>query len=155
MRPIIVRRKIAAPASVVFATLTDIREYAKAVPHIVEHEFLTHGEIGPGTRFRETRLMNGKRMSNELEVKEFVPHCRARLVADAGGTIWDTVYDLEEVEIGKTHLTLTMHARAYRLLPKLLNPMIMRFISKAVATDMDHVKSHCETHRNTDDASAV
>ena len=45
---------------------------------------------------------------------------------------------------GRTNLTMTMDARAHKLLPKLLNPLFRRMIAKAVERDMDLVKSACE-----------
>lgn len=37
-----------------------------------------------------------------------------------------------------------MEGRAYKLLPKLINPIVMRMIKGAVAADMDSVKQYCE-----------
>jgi hypothetical protein len=39
---------------------------------------------------------------------------------------------------------MAMDATAYRLLPKLLNPLIRGMVQKAVEKDMDAVKSYCE-----------
>ena len=37
-----------------------------------------------------------------------------------------------------------LDARAYKLLPKLMNPLIEGMIQKAVEKDMDAVKAYCE-----------
>ena len=55
-----VSRTIDAPIERVFNAVADITEFSKALPHIVNVEFLTDSRLGVGTRFRETRLMRGK-----------------------------------------------------------------------------------------------
>jgi hypothetical protein len=37
-----------------------------------------------------------------------------------------------------------MEARAYKLLPRLLNPLIKGKVTRVVEKDMDLVKSYCE-----------
>ena len=143
MARISLTRTIKAPLDVVFQTVADIRQYSEAVPHIVKVEFLTETKTGAGTRFRETRLMKGKEATTELEVTEYVANERVRMVADSHGTVWDSVFAVTSEE-GQTVLSLTMDARAYQLLPRLMNPLIKGMITKAVGTDLDLVKAYCE-----------
>ena len=82
----VVRRTIKAPRERVFAVVADVRNFKRAVLHIVKVEFLTDREVGLGTRFRETRSRNGKETSTELEVTEYVENERVRLVGDSHGT---------------------------------------------------------------------
>ena len=83
-----VRRTIDAPADFVFRTVAEIDNYSKAIPHIVNVEFLSDVRSGVGSRFRETRLMMGREASTILEVTEYVENERVRIVSDEGGTIW-------------------------------------------------------------------
>lgn len=106
-------------------------------------EFLSENKSGIGARFRETRLMRGKEVSTELEVTEFVQDSPVRLVADSHGTVWDTLFEVSPNN-GGTELTMTMDARAYRLLPKILNPLMKGMVRRAIEQDMDMVKSFCE-----------
>lgn len=106
-------------------------------------EFLSENKSGIGARFRETRLMRGKEVSTELEVTEFVQDSHVRLVADSHGTVWDTLFEVSPNN-GGTELTMTMDARAYRLLPKILNPLMKGMVRRAIEQDMDMVKSFCE-----------
>ena len=99
-----VSRTIKAPSAAVFETVAQVDNYTKAVPDIVEVEYLSEQHMGVGTRFRETRLMGKRKASTELEVTEYVPNERVRLVSDQGGTIWDTVFTVtpkgeDEVEL--------------------------------------------------------
>lgn len=143
MTQIKVTTDIAAPLPLVFQTIADIREFSKVVPDIVNVEFLTEQQLGKGTRFVETRLMHGKEASTELEVTEYVDNDKIRLVADSHGTVWDTTFTVTE-QNGQTTLVMIMDAKAYKLLPKLINPLIKGAVTKAVASDMAQVKAFCE-----------
>ena len=115
----------------------------KALPHIVKVEFLSDTRSGVGTRFRETRLMHGREAVTVLQITEFVENDRVRLVADAGGTICDTVFSVQG-ENGQTQLHMVMEGRAYRFLARILNFFIRGMVQKAVESDMDAVKAFCE-----------
>lgn len=151
MPSVTVTRVIDAPADVVFRTVADISHFSEAVPHIVNVEFLSEVRSGVGTRFRETRLMNGREASTELEVTEYVENDRVRIVSEAGGTIWDTVFTVSPAG-GGTELTMVMDARPQKLSARLAVPLMLRMVKGAVATDMDAVKTFCE--RTGSEASA-
>lgn len=137
-------RSINAPVSRVFQTLSRVEEFSQAVPGITNIEFLSEQHYGVGTRFKETRLMNGKEATTELEVRELVENERIRMVSDAGGTIWDTVFTVS-TEDQETLMTMKMDARPYNALAKLFVPMILSMVAEAVNDDMDAVKKYCET----------
>jgi uncharacterized protein YndB with AHSA1/START domain len=144
MTRITIVRSIAAPVEKVFATVADIRQYASAVKDIVKFEFLSEVRSGVGTRFRETRVMNGKEHRTELDVTEYVRNERVRMVADSHGTVWDTLFDVKAVD-GQTVLTTTMDATSRKLLPRIIVPLMSGKIGKAIAKDMDGVKAYCES----------
>ncbi len=106
-----VTRVIDAPLDFVFRTVAEIDNFSNAISHIVDVEFLSDIHVGVGARFRETRLMMGREASTVLEVTEYVQNARVRLVSDEGGTVWNSVFEVETVDQG-TALTLTMDARA-------------------------------------------
>jgi uncharacterized protein YndB with AHSA1/START domain len=143
MPRIIVTQTIDAPVERVFTAVADIKHFSQAVPQIIKVQFLTETETGVGTRFRETRLMKGKETRTELEVTEYVENDRIRLVADSHGTVWDTLFAVRP-ESGQTVLIMTMEARAYRLLPRLMNPLIARMIRHVIVEDLKAVKTFCE-----------
>ncbi|MHC4850362.1 MAG: SRPBCC family protein [Planctomycetota bacterium] len=140
----IVSRQINAPAATVFETVAHIENFSKAVPGIVNIEFLTESRTGVGTKFKETRVMKGREATVELEVTEYEPNQRIRIVSDTHGTVWDTVFTVAE-NAGQTQLEMVMDANAYKLLPKLMNPLIRGMIQKAIEGDMDAVKAYCES----------
>ena len=148
----IVKRNIAAPAHAVFHTVSEIKHFAKAVPDIVSAEIVSEVQSGVGTRFRETRLMNGKQATTELEVTEYVANERIRMVADSHGTLWDSVFTVTP-RGDTTDLELTMEARPKSLMAKLATPMMKGMLQKALEKDMDAVKRYCEGSTSADDAA--
>lgn len=136
-------RSINAPIDLVFKTVSDINNFSKAIPDIINVEFLSDVKSGIGTRFRETRLMNGKEAMTELEVTEFVENDHVRMVTDSHGAVWDSVFTVKRVD-GHTELTLAMDARPHKFMQKMMIPMIKGMISKALEKDMDAVKTYCE-----------
>ena len=138
------KRMIHAPVEAVFNTVAHIDEFRKALPHIVDVEFLSEQTIGAGTRFRETRLMQDKYHVTELEVTEYEPHQRVRLVTDTNGTVWDTLFTVEDRD-GITRLELIMDAKAHKFSARIVNPLIKGFVQHAIESDMDRVKEYCES----------
>lgn len=145
-------REIDAPIDRVFATLANVQEFKKAVSGITKVEFLTDSHYGVGTRFRETRVMNGREAVTELEVTELVENSHVRIISDAGGTIWDTVFKVTD-NVGNTAMTMRMEARPHNLPAKIVTPLILKMVAGAVERDMDSVKSLCEHNSSTTESS--
>ena len=146
MSTITVTKHIEAPKELVFETISDIQNFSQAVPDIKNVEFLTEQKYGVGTKFKETRDMNGREASTILEVTELVENAHIRLVSDTMGTVWDSVFTVERREDG-TELTLIMDAKAYKFLPKIINPLMKSFMKKALEKDMVAVKKYCESKK--------
>ena len=144
MKCIETTRQVNASIECVFQTISDVRNFAKAVPHITNIEFLTDQQHGAGTRFRETREMNGKPTTVDLEVTEFIENERVRIVSDAGGTVWDTVFTVRPLA-DSVAMHMVMEAHAHKFMAKLINPLIRGMVAKAVESDMDAVKAYCES----------
>ena len=138
-------RTIDAPIGVVFTTIADISNFSKAVPHIEHVEFLSEVKTGVGARFRETRLMGKRKASTVLEVTEYVPDERVRFVSDQGGTIWDTTFTVQPGADGRgTRLDMVMEARPYKLIARLVTPLMKGVVAKAIAEDLDATKAYAE-----------
>lgn len=140
---IFIVRNIDSPMGKVFQTIANPNQFAAAIPDIVRIEIISDTKTGVGTRFRETRKMNGKEAVAEMEITEFVENQRVRLAADMAGTDWDSRFELAQQE---TNVRLELHllAKSRTLLSRLATPLMMNMISKAIEGDMDHVKAHCE-----------
>ncbi len=140
-------REIHSDKLSVFRTLADIKNFSVAVPEITNVEFLTEQQYGVGTRFRETRLMNGKEAATELEVTELIEGEHIRLVSIAGGTLWDTVFKVAQMpgEKQPTQMRMSMSCQPQNFFAKIMVPAILPMVSKCVQADMDAVKAHCES----------
>jgi uncharacterized membrane protein len=145
-----VHRVIAAPVEVVFNTVADIRQFSQAVPRIMKYEFLSQLKSGLGTRFRETsHMQSGQEVTTELEITEYVPNERVRMVADTHGTIWNSVFTVKSAG-AQTELVLVMDAHPHTLLTRVMNPLIKSMVQKALAQDMNLVKAFCENGERKD-----
>ncbi|MDX1641664.1 MAG: hypothetical protein R3220_08190, partial [Balneolaceae bacterium] len=89
------------------------------------------------------REFKGRKMSTVLEVTEYVENEKVRLVSDTQGTVWDSVFRVEDLE-GGTELTLEMKAKPYKFFARIMNLFLKGFMKKALAKDMDAVKQYCE-----------
>ncbi len=143
MANVTVTRRIDAPADVVFRTVADVEQFSQAVPGILRVEFLTDVKSGVGARFRETRMMMGREASTELEVTEYAENEHVRLVSEAGGTLWDTVFTTVSDGEG-TALKMVMDAQPQSASARTMLPLIIGVVRKAVEQDMDAVKAFCE-----------
>jgi uncharacterized protein YndB with AHSA1/START domain len=139
-----VQRTIAAPADLVFAAVADVEHFSRAVPDIERVEFVSDTRAGVGTRFRETRVMRGRAATVELEITEFVPPERVRLLSEAGGVQWDSVFEVAGAGAGSTRLALVMKATPLTFAARLMTPLMKGMVRKAIASDMDAVKDYCE-----------
>ena len=144
MKPIQISRTIAAPRELVFQTVSDVRNFREAVPHITHVEFLSDQQFGTGTRFCETRMMNGREHTVELEVAEYIDNDRVRMISDAGGTIWDTLFTVSK-DAENVTLKMQMDIKPHTLLAKIMTPLIRGMVVKGVESDMDSVKAFCES----------
>lgn len=136
---------IAAHKSTVFDAISTPEKFAEAIPKILEVEFLTDLHKGVGTKFRETREMNGKKSSVVLEVTEFKVDEYIRLLSIAGGTTWDSKFTVTHSD-GSTQLTLTMDAKPKHILAKMMLGLISKMLKKELDSDLQSVKLHCETN---------
>ncbi len=150
-KPVQTSVTIKAPVARVFDVVAHIENYQEAIPHLIEIEFLSEIKRGVGAKFRETRLMGKRKASSVLEVTEYIENETARFVSDAGGTIWDSVFSFNALNENETELSLHMDAQPYKFLAKLMTPMIMGFVGKAVMADMQAIKVFCETAVETRD----
>ena len=143
MKPIHISRTISAPLALVFQTVSDVRNFFDAVPHITHLEFHSDQQVGVGTRFRETRLMNGREQTVELEVAEHSDGDRVRMVSDAGDTIWDTVFTVAK-DADSVRLEMRMDIEPHTILAKIMTPLIRGMVVKGVESDMDAAKAFSE-----------
>jgi carbon monoxide dehydrogenase subunit G len=136
--------KIRAPLEKVFRTLATAEEFSRAIPDIKKIEFLTDKHYGAGTRFRETRLMGRSEAVAELTVGELVENERVRIAGIMAGTEWDTLFRV--VPAGKeTAVQLETTARPRGFFARLVVPLMLGMVRKAILGDLDSVRRYCES----------
>lgn len=136
-------RNIDAPPQQVFDVISNIENLQEVNPNIVAVEFLSDSRTGVGTRFRETRRIGKREATTTLEVTEYEAPNHLRIISDEGGTIWDTVFTVDERAGGST-LRVRMDIRPYRMMARLMTPIAKRMVQTAIDNDMDGVKAYCE-----------
>ena len=151
MADITVERFIAAPPATVFASAADVHHWALVVPAITRTEVLTSGPVGKGTRFRETRRLFGREVTEELEFIRYEPPRHYTIGCDHHGCRYRTGFDFHEAR-GGTRLVMTFHVQPLTVMAKvmgfLMKPM-MKKMGEMCAQDLDAVKAHVEKSRVT------
>lgn len=143
MTTITVERSIQAPAEAVFAAVAEVEDLPEIVPEVTDVEFLTEATSGVGTRFVETRRQAGRDFVTELEITEHEPPERVRMVAENRGTVWDTLFEVQDQGEGVL-LRATMDARAEKLTTRLRNKAMAPLLRNATQAHLDAVKAHLE-----------
>lgn len=133
---------IAAPPETVFALMHDVNHFPAVLTSVVRAEKITPGPVGLGTRFLETRKINGREASAEIAVTTFEPPCRYAATSSQGGITATYHYTLTPEKKG-TRVNLQAEATASGL-KKLLLPIIVNFMKKEDATHLQKLKTVVE-----------
>lgn len=141
-----IERTIAASPAVVFERCSDFENSASVVEGIDKVEMLTDGDVGPGTRFRETRTMFGREATEEMEVGVFEPPRRYTLLAESHGAKYHSEFLFDEVPEG-TRVRLTFDATPVtwfaKVMAVLTKPM-QKKLTELLCKDLDDIKASIE-----------
>ncbi len=139
-------RQIGAPPQKVFEVFTDLTRAAERVRGIQSLEILTPGPVGRGTRFRETRVMFGRKATEEMEVTDYQPPRSFAFGGESCGARITTRFDLRPQGSG-TQLDVHMETEALSFFAKLMSPLaglMMGPMRKAFEADLDDLQSVAE-----------
>lgn len=126
---------IARPPKEVFDFITSSDNAPKVVQSVKNMVKLTEGPVRVGTRYRETRLMNGKEQSAELEVVAYEPNQKYAMKNVTEGI--EIVYRYTfHPEADGTRVDLACEVKAGGL-KKLMLPMVASILKKE---DGDHLQ---------------
>jgi hypothetical protein len=130
----------------VFNAFSDLNNLSSNVKAITRIELLTPGDVGRGSRFKETRVMFGKESSETMEITQFDPPDYFKEEAQSNGMHYETEWRFIE-EGKKTTVSIEFSGIGNTLTAKLLN-IIFLFLTygmkKAFLTDMDDLKKMLE-----------
>ena len=126
----------------VFDFITSSDNAPKVVPSVKSMVKLTEGHVRVGTRYRETRLMNGKEQHAELEVVAYEPDQKYAMKNVTEGI--ETVYRYTfHPEADGTRVDLVCEVKAGGL-KKLVLPMVASILKKEDGDHLQRVKQVLE-----------
>lgn len=133
---------IALPPKEVFDFVTDPNNAPRVVSSVKNMVKLTNGPTGKGTRYRETRLMNGKEQTAELEVVAFQPNEQYAVKNELQG--FETTYTYKfSSENNGTRVKLVCEVKAGGL-KKMMAPMVVSILKKEDGDHLQRLKSAIE-----------
>lgn len=135
---------IAATPEAVFAFIQDIDHFAEVLTSVVRVEKITGGPVELGTRFRETRLINGRETTVEIEVTSYDPPHRYSATSITNGMSVTYHYTFTpENEGTRVHLQAKATAGG---LKKLMLPLVVSFMKKEDSDHLQQLKAAVERH---------
>lgn len=130
-----------------FEVFTDLENAADSVRGIERTEILTDGPVGKGTRFRETRIMLGKKATEEMEITEFNPGELFVHEAQSHGCHYISTYRFEPAD-DATRVSVTFEGRALSFFAKVMTVtlgwMMTGAIRKCLTKDLNDLKEVAE-----------
>ncbi len=135
-------QRIARPPREVFEVLSNPALATEFVDNIKESKQLTDGPIAVGTRFRETRVVNGKEATADLVVSDYEPDTHIGISTEAEGIKVVYHYRLSPEDAG-TRLTWTCELEASGL-RKMMLPMVAAILKKEDGNHLQQLKSYLE-----------
>jgi len=149
MTTVTVTSRIAAPVERVFEVFTDIDHGAENVSGIRKIEMLTSAGFRLGTRWRETREVMGREMSEDMEVTAFERNRTYTITNDVRGTRVDAVFSFEPSDDG-TRVSVEFMLEPQSFPSRLLAPLGWALTGKirdAIAHDIADLKRTAEMAR--------
>ena len=130
----------------VFNAFSDLKNLANNVRAIKSIELLTPGDVGIGSKFKETRVMFGKESSETMEITQFSPPDYFKEEAQSNGMHYVTEWRFI-AEGNKTTVSIDFSGKSTTSTARLLNILFSFMTSgmkKAFLADMDDLKKMLE-----------
>jgi uncharacterized protein YndB with AHSA1/START domain len=134
---------IARSPEEVFRFIADTSNAPKVMQSITRMEKLTDGPVAVGTRYRETRVVNGKEAQVELEVAEYTPPRVYAMRNETNGihTVYRYIFTAER---DGTRVDLACEVTAGGL-KKAMVPMVVSILKKEDGDHLARLKSAVES----------
>ena len=134
---------IARPPKEVFDFITDSNNAPKVVSAVTSMVKLTEGPVRIGTRYRETRAMNGKEHHAELEVVSYGPNQVYAMKNVTEGI--ETIYRYNfQPESNGTRVDLVCEVQAGGF-KKLMLPLVVSILKKEDGDHLQRLKKAIES----------
>jgi carbon monoxide dehydrogenase subunit G len=135
---------IAKPPNEVFDLISNPANGSKFLENIKECKKLTDGPIGVGSKFRETRLMDGKEASTDLRVSAYEPPAHVGISSEVEGIKVEYHYHLA-AEAGGTRVRWVCELEASGL-RKMMLPMVASIMKKEDGDHLQKLKTYLEAN---------
>lgn len=132
----------AAPERV-FAVMSDPARAPEVVKGVKQMEKLTDGPVGTGTRFRETRVVNGKEAQAELTVTAHEPPRYYAVSTEQSGITVTYTYTLAP-ENGGTRVQLQASITGGGL-KKVMLPVVASIMKREDGNHLENLKTAVES----------
>lgn len=129
MAMITLTQKIEAAPDRVFDVYTDLAAAADRLSGVLRIEILSDGEVGVGTRWKETRIMMGRECTEELVIGEFEPNRHYTVECFSCGSRIESRFDFEPDGDG-TLMTFNMDSEAQSFFAKVMTVLMTPFMGK-------------------------
>jgi carbon monoxide dehydrogenase subunit G len=126
----------------VFEVLSNPAKATEFLDNITDSRKLTDGPITVGTKFRETRVVNGKEASADLLVSAYEPHTHVGISTEAEGIKVEYHYRLSPEGDG-TRLKWTCELEASGL-RRMMLPMVAGIMKKEDGGHLQKLKTYLE-----------
>jgi hypothetical protein len=147
-RTISVSRRIQAPVNVVWQVATDLAGSAGVLSGVTAVEVLTDAPFGAGTRWRETRVMRGRPVTEEMWISAVEPLRSYAAEAESHGAHYTSVFTFVPTGADSTEATLDFTVRplstASRVATTLLAPVTTRAVRGALQADLADLAAAAE-----------
>jgi uncharacterized membrane protein len=146
-----VARTIDAPVQRVFHFFSDIPSAARNLSSITKIEMLSDGPIGVDTRWKETRILFGREVTEKMKITEFVENSHYTVEANSCGAHYRTEIRFRPVD-RMTEVTMQLQIKPVSVAAKLMSPLtfLMRgTMVKFLDQDMEEMKQLCEQFQSS------
>lgn len=125
-------RDVDAPAERLWAALVDIDGAPQILSGVDAVQRLDGGgELGVGTRWRETRTMMGRQATEEMEVVALDPGRSYTVRSVSGGTTYESVMTVEPCDTSRSRATMSFRATTRSMVGRLLTATVGRLFAGA------------------------
>ncbi|MFE8697792.1 SRPBCC family protein [Cytobacillus sp. FJAT-53684] len=131
------------PVNEVFRYMAGMENVQEIMPIVAEMEKLTDGEIGKGTKFKETRMVRGNKVYADVEYVEFNQDQSFTSRSNSNGLIVEYKYVFHEIEEG-TQVELEAFVKTSGLRMKLTRPMIVKMIKREDGYQLENLRDMLE-----------
>ncbi|MFG0299093.1 MAG: SRPBCC family protein [Phycisphaerales bacterium JB047] len=156
MKPIIVSETINAPIERVFQIASNIPQAAENIEGITAIETLkeaqpapdNNGIVGLGYAWRETRIMFGKKATEDMSITQWTPPNAYRVEARSHGTHYLTDITFDQTDEHTTRITMSFNATPESFMAKVMMKVfaaMTKHLVKCLQADLADIKAKAES----------